>query len=373
MNLQSIIITNCIGISLLLILQISSYLVRKRRRMSDKIFSDMIYVTILASFSEMVSFAMDGRQFAGAVQINQFLNSILYISNVGMAFMWCIYVDLRLYRNKERAMKKAKILGIPVILSSVVLIFNVKYHFIFKIDRNNVYSRTSLGNFYYVILLGYLIYSIGIRNGYYKKYGKSKFFPIYMFLAPIIAGVTAQFLFYGISVAWCSVALGLVGIYMSLQNELSYIDPLTKLYNRNYLDHVLKTMSRRNSSTGGLMIDLDYFKSINDIYGHAVGDDALVDSANIIRKVSAEMKAIPIRFAGDEFIVLAMNTDKSEIGDIEENIRNELHSFNEYSDRKYSLSFSIGSSIYSKGCTVDEFLKEMDKNMYDEKKTKHSR
>ena len=373
MNLQSIVITNCIGVVLLLILQISSYLVRNRRGITDKIFTAMIYTTIFSCFIEMGGFAVDKRDFSGAVFLNYLTNSMLYLLNVLMGFMWCVYVEARVYRDVGRTVKRAKMLLIPVVVSFIGVLVNLRHSFIFYIDSSNTYHRMKIGYGYYGILFLYLIYSIAVRNNYYRKYGKSRFFPIYMFLAPIFVGVTTQFLVYGVSLAWCSVSLGLVGIYMSLQNELSYIDPLTKLYNRNYLDHVLKSISRKKNSAGGLMIDLDYFKSINDIYGHATGDDALVDSANIIRKVSAEMKAIPIRFAGDEFIVLMMTANDEKINSIEMGIRKELNSFNEYADRKYSLSFSIGSSIYSKESTIDEFLNEMDENMYSEKKEKHSR
>ncbi len=193
-----------------------------------------------------------------------------------------------------------------------------------------------------------------------------------MLLAPPIIGTLIQIFNYGVSLAWTSVALGLVGIHMALQNEHSYIDPLTRLYNRNYLDYALAVISGKSTCTAGLMIDLDYFKSINDKYGHSVGDEALIDAALIIQS-SVPEKADAIRFAGDEFIVIIHNSSEEEINETAENIKRAVKDFNENGQKIYKLSFSIGSSIFTSGSSVDEFFSRMDENMYSEKREKHSR
>ena len=66
MNLQSIIVTNCIGIAMLVVLQISSYLVRQRKLPSDRIFTAMIFLTATACATETLSFMVDGKSFFGA-------------------------------------------------------------------------------------------------------------------------------------------------------------------------------------------------------------------------------------------------------------------------------------------------------------------
>lgn len=159
-------------------------------------------------------------------------------------------------------------------------------------------------------------------------------------------------------------------MHLCLQNELSYIDPLTKVYNRNYLNQIMDSLERKGTDMGGIMIDLDDFKSINDVYGHSTGDDALIDAARVMR-LALPAAAMLMRFAGDEFIILIKTGDSEEIEDCVRNIRSSLREFNETSDRKYKLSFSIGTSIFRSGMTSDSFLKEMDSNMYIEKNQKH--
>ncbi|MBQ6180442.1 MAG: GGDEF domain-containing protein [Ruminococcus sp.] len=372
MNLQSIIITNCIGAAMLIVLLLSSYLVRQRRQVSDKLFTAMIILTGSACIIEMLTFVLDGKDFTGARVFAWIGNSWLYFSNVLISFVWCVYVDLRFYGDGQRIRKYYPFLALPVIVCTAALLVNVYVGFLFRIDEDNYYVRKPMGYLFYLVTLFYLVFSLVLRMRYRRKYGRMRFFPIWMFLAPIVGGATAQMLVYGISLAWTSVALGLVGIHMSMQNELSYIDPLTKLYNRNYLEHFMRYISRKGVPAGGLMIDIDYFKNINDRFGHSVGDEALADAAKLI-KSAVPSRSVTIRYAGDEFVVMIRTADKEEIKAAEESIRRRLKEFNDENSRVYKLSFSIGWSFFSPQTTADDFLIDMDENMYAEKREKHSR
>lgn len=372
MNLQCIIVTNCIGIAMLVILQISSYLVRQRKLPSDRVFTAMILLTALACASETISFIVDGKTFFGAHTAAMLTDTLTYAINVTTSYLWCIYVDLRLYKQESRLKKYYSWLALPTVILLLALIPNLKWGYFFSFDENNVYSRQPLGYIYYISVFLYLGFSVCVRYRYYKGSAKTRFFPIWMFLMPIIIGTTAQMIFYGISLAWCSVAMGLVGTHMSLQNELSYIDPLTKLCNRNYLDHVLADVSRKGTELGGVMIDIDFFKSINDMFGHSVGDEALISAAGIIN-AAKPAKSISVRFAGDEFIIIARVDNEFELMNIENSLRNQLEKFNASDKTEYKLSFSIGTALYNSSRSIDSFLNEMDDKMYSEKKGKHCR
>ncbi|MBR3665773.1 MAG: GGDEF domain-containing protein, partial [Ruminococcus sp.] len=147
---------------------------------------------------------------------------------------------------------------------------------------------------------------------------------------------------------------------------------LTKLCNRNYLDHVLAEVSRKGTTMGGVMIDIDFFKSINDMYGHSVGDEALISAAEIINAAKPS-KSLSVRFAGDEFIIIARVESEFDLINMENSLRNQLDKFNSSDRTPYKLSFSIGTAVFSGKKTIDSFLNEMDDNMYKEKKSKHCR
>ena len=95
--------------------------------------------------------------------------------------------------------------------------------------------------------------------------------------------------------------------------DLAYKDELTGLYNRRYLNDELArrlTSAAAESTYAFLLIDIDFFKNINDTYGHAAGDKALRQVARML-EAQCEDDDVPIRFAGDEFVLLLAETDSA--------------------------------------------------------------
>ncbi|MCX8027788.1 MAG: diguanylate cyclase [Thermodesulfovibrionales bacterium] len=93
--------------------------------------------------------------------------------------------------------------------------------------------------------------------------------------------------------------------------ESSIRDPLTGLYNRRYLeesyDKLVSGTFRRGTNLGLLMCDLDFFKQVNDVYGHDAGDIILKETANVLKN-SVRGADIVIRFGGEEFLIILVDT-----------------------------------------------------------------
>ena len=127
---------------------------------------------------------------------------------------------------------------------------------------------------------------------------------------------------------------------MQILNKIARVDQLTGMYNRKYLDEFTETTIpqalRTNTPYGILMIDIDFFKMINDTYGHDVGDEGIRVVSRVI-KDSIRESDVAIRFGGEEFIVLLHNCDKKFIKEIAEKIR---ISFSEQVINAGSESFS---------------------------------
>lgn len=96
--------------------------------------------------------------------------------------------------------------------------------------------------------------------------------------------------------------------------ELNYTDGLTGIKNRKYFDefyeHEWKNSSRSHTSIAVLLIDIDYFKTINDSYGHQVGDQVLIEISNALQKQFPRKNDSICRYGGDEFIIVLPQTDK---------------------------------------------------------------
>jgi diguanylate cyclase (GGDEF)-like protein len=111
---------------------------------------------------------------------------------------------------------------------------------------------------------------------------------------------------------------------MEILNKIARVDQLTGMFNRKYLDEFTETAIpqalRTETPYGILMIDIDFFKMINDTYGHDVGDEGIRVVSRVIKE-SIRESDIPIRYGGEEFIVLLYNCDKESLRDIAEKIR----------------------------------------------------
>lgn len=111
---------------------------------------------------------------------------------------------------------------------------------------------------------------------------------------------------------------------MQILNKMARVDQLTGMFNRKYLDEFAETAIpqalRSKTPYGILMIDIDFFKMINDTYGHDIGDEAIRVVSRVIKE-SIRSSDVPIRFGGEEFIVLLHNCDRAYIKDVAEKIR----------------------------------------------------
>lgn len=112
--------------------------------------------------------------------------------------------------------------------------------------------------------------------------------------------------------------------YMDILREQSLRDQLTGLYNRRFLEEIIDTLSaqtkRRGTTLGILMVDVDYFKEVNDKYGHDVGDRVLKEVASQIRKSVRESDMV-IRYGGEEFMVLLVDVEPGKSEEVAEKIR----------------------------------------------------
>lgn len=150
--------------------------------------------------------------------------------------------------------------------------------------------------------------------------------------------------------------------------DLALKDGLTGLYNHTEIKTRFKNLISQiqTNQFSCFMMDIDYFKKINDSYGHPFGDEILKQTASTIKNTVRE-NDITGRYGGEEFIVLLPNTDVIEAQMIAERIREaiETQSFI-IEHKKVNITISIGVSTYS-GQSFEEMIKEADSALYSAK------
>jgi len=151
--------------------------------------------------------------------------------------------------------------------------------------------------------------------------------------------------------------------------QLVYRDELTGLYNRRGMDiEVRRLQARANALQQKLnlmFIDVNGLKQINDRLGHAAGDAALLETAEVIRQGFGE-HAISARIGGDEFAVFLLDDPALPVHRCVLTIQDCLNRINKHEGRSYRLSLSIGQSQYSPGEVFDfkNLIRQADQNMY---------
>ncbi|SHO80983.1 GAF domain/GGDEF domain protein [hydrothermal vent metagenome] len=132
--------------------------------------------------------------------------------------------------------------------------------------------------------------------------------------------------------------------------ESSYRDALTNLYNRKYLEEFIDNATiehnTNNINYGILMADIDYFKMINDTYGHSVGDKALKIIAKTIQD-SISKNDLAVRYGGEEFIVILYNCDKIRLLEVAQKIRTTFEKQKIKADNGviFTKTISIGGAL----------------------------
>lgn len=154
--------------------------------------------------------------------------------------------------------------------------------------------------------------------------------------------------------------------------KLAYYDNLTGVANRSLFyelaEKMLESAKRNNNIMCLMFIDIDKFKSINDKYGHEVGDKAIIKAAEILNDAVRE-NDIVARYGGDEFLILLSQIKSHEDYKIVmSRIVNNKSNFIVIEGEEIEISMSIGMSFYpNDGETIDKLLTKADKEMYIEK------
>ncbi|MGI6696383.1 MAG: GGDEF domain-containing protein [Christensenellales bacterium] len=374
-NFPAICIAN--GTAILLLLIILSSIKRPLRHglLDEKIFYAMVVLNIIQCFVETLVFWMDGKLVYGYHTLLIVLNVILFIVNIIFAYSWPIYADYKMFTDMKRIKRIYPFVAIPAVLTIIGCLVNLATPVFFMIDKNNIYQRTDLFLIPYAVTYFYLAYGVILIYSYRKKVHKYLFLPAVQFMIPIMIGSLLQFFFYGYSLVWLGVSVGMVTLFINLQNESSYIDGLSGLFNRQYLGNLLLMYREKRNTAGmpaGIMLDIDSLKSINDQFGHIVGDDAIATAGKILHKAVGD-KGVLCRYGGDEFIILMYINSQKEIVDMIDTIKTQAALFNESGKKPYKIGFSIGYSTYQcKHESMDDFLNKIDVSMYIDKKRKIS-
>lgn len=308
-----------------------------------------------------------------AVSINWILNAVYYIWSAIVGVAWFDYSETvqnsRLITNKKYRM----ISRIPEILLIIMTLLSLKTGWLFYIDTDNIYHRGPMYEFQLIGSYGYVIFT-AVKALYISRHmkdyqRKKELLTLSTFVIPTLIAGALQVVT-ELPVLCVGTTFGILYVYQTLQERLISQDPLTELNNRNQLCRYLATkLSNINESRALYLIimDIDYFKSINDKYGHVEGDNALKQVADSLRRVCKDKHYFVCRYGGDEFILIC----DLNLSDSVQVVCDSIHYEIKNSDTSYALSVSVGYAKYSPEMkTQQEFIAKADEELYKAKKSR---
>lgn len=269
----------------------------------------------------------------------QFFLKIMFLVFLNLAvFAWVGYSETEMGNREFNDRDQLKVVFLPILFILVVVCTNGYTKVIFDIDVHGRYHMEDLS-----FLLSWL----------FKTLPGDEFPVICIF-----------------------VTLWLLFIFVGSTSEQVSTDKLTQIHNRQNLLTYINTKIRSHEDRLFLiMMDIDYFKRINDTYGHQEGDQALIRTANALKSAAQSMSRRPYlaRFGGDEFIVVAEAENIGEVQALCKEIQDQLDYFGSWSEKEYQMSLSIGIAEWQEGMKQKDLIEAADQALYMVKEEHHKK
>lgn len=351
-----------------------------REETSNIVFQWLLGLFILMCTSDIVALIFDGKVFPGARLLLGVTNSIYFLTQAIVIYLWMLFFMIRLKHLKTLRSHFTLITAIPLALFLIVFISNPHSKFLFYLDSGNIYHRGKFVYFHWLEEAFYIAWTfILILNQVIitqDKYMKKIYASYFSFYIPLLIGYICQMLFFGVSSSQIGIVLSLLMVHLSVQEKQIIRDDLTGLNNRRALyNHEMALIGKEDLYITLFMIDVDKFKYINDTYGHLKGDEALKQVATILRSALGDMpgnRLVIYRYAGDEFVIVGTNLNIQIIEMTKTKIQEQIDLINCQNILPYKLSVSVG--VATSTCqTAEDFailLNKADENMYVNKMSK---
>jgi diguanylate cyclase (GGDEF)-like protein len=359
---------NIISAVVLLLFMIYSYNVFDKKQKINKLYFVALTLNTLLIILEMIT-ALLAESYSTPLKILSIINKVLIVAIAP----YLSFVFFKLVCNYFP--KPLKIRNCTKNLIRILIMFNAISAVIFFFRLNTI-SNLRITEYSFSLLLSFIftVYSVFIVLRNKKMIIKFEFAAILTTAVTASLLILVQFMVNATSFIWCINSIILVFMFVIIQQRELYRDSLTGARNRVVLKKCIDEYKKKpKGNLAAVMIDLDYFKSINDSYGHSEGDYALKSFVRILQMAYSD-HGVVIRMGGDEFLVLINDVSFIEVNEMIKKMSKMIDSFNNKSDKPYHLRYSYASGMLNDNNTsIEQFIHELDMKMYQNKKGNRDR
>lgn len=347
------------------------------KQFSQMVLGNIVIVLIAYYCAEIFWALVDGGRLGDSKSLLYLSNLFTYLLLSVGAYLWYILSEaIQNDKSVENDITRL-ILSIPVWISGILCVSAYRTGLVYYVDENGALVG---GKLYLVLVIVPFSYMIAASvKAFYRAFNKDKYadrniyFMIGMFpLTPIVMGALQAkywripFLCYGTVVA-------VYYVYITMLDNLISLDPLTQINNRHQMFKYL-AQKMRNEEPGMslfvLMIDIDDFRNINEVYGRLEGDRALVRVANSIKSAcqGPRNRFFVSRYGGDEFVVIAQMAYKAEAVWLSDQIKNNIKRMTQDLGLSYNITVSVGIAQYDYTAPISlkAFISRADLDLYNQ-------
>ena len=311
--------------------------------------------------------------------LSYFFKSVYHMALCFGVYAWCGYADTECRGQLFNVRKKQLLAGLPLVGMAALIISNLWTHRMFVIDEGEAYMRSGLFQVEMALLVAVTtamaVKLLVRRQNETDPIKRSHMMLVASFPLCLIVAWALTFIGEGLPIICVTITIELLCLFMGTSTQQISMDKLTQVNNRqNLLGFLDYKLLNHDEKIFLLMMDLDYFKTINDTYGHLEGDDALIRAAQALKIACGDFKRRPYiaRYGGDEFIVV-IESSKPEAEALIARIRETLSGLNDQAKRPYTLAFSIGVGEYHPGMNANDLIEAADHALYEIKRARPPR
>jgi len=340
-----------------------------RRKNTDTRQKTLLLLTICANliciFLEISDDLITGKPGSNTHSMLYVINFVFFVVQIMTFSFQALFMDYMINKSVERMKKIAVIFGAVTFIYLILLLFNANRGYFFDVTPENVYVRGYLLHIRVAItFIPLLVMIIDFINS--RKMITKSITAIFIgFIVPSSVSALIDIFVYGSRLLWPCFASAMLFAYLFIIRSDYRLDALTSLNSRlslnEYLDSITKTAKRKPYTF--FMLDMDKFKDINDVFGHSIGDKALVEVAELLRSAVRQIDFVA-RFGGDEFVIIIKECADPDL--IVSRIYDKAAAVNAIPGSGYKLSFSMGYDTYypDSPLTAHEFMIHVDSLMY---------
>jgi diguanylate cyclase (GGDEF)-like protein len=355
-----------------------------------RLFMLMLGATLLELVADAVTWAADGSTCTIGRAILLASSVIYYLGHPIAPMFYVFYAIHQVTDDSRRLRQYMPLVALPAAASTLLTLATPFTGYFFYLDEANVYHHGPYFLVFAMLTYAYMLFAFVFVIAIARRRaidGRTVLALLFFPLPPAIAGIL-QIRFYGLVLIWPATVLSLLVIFVNIQQRKLSIDYLTGAFNRRRLAEYAEARVREVKDDNGarprkgrrvagsrifsgFLADIDDFKLINDRFGHAAGDEALVATVRLIRSCLRTDDFLA-RYAGDEFIAILPFSSEEELESVVGRLRARFLDYSLPLDEHYRLSLSIGAAVFDPAIDmgVDQYIVRLDSLMYFEKEAK---